>query len=65
VVAETLVNTKVVVKLVNELVSKFGSIWLSSLGVIAVLSNSPELTALCLERTDSGTLEFRLGKLWN
>jgi hypothetical protein len=36
VVAGKLVNTKVIVKMVNELVSKIGSIWLSSLGVIAV-----------------------------
>jgi hypothetical protein len=46
-------------------VSKFGSIWLSSLGVIAVLSDSPELAALCLERTDSGTYEIRHRKLRN
>jgi hypothetical protein len=52
--AGKLVNTKVVVNLINELVSKFGSIWFSSLGVVAVLSDSPELAALCLERTDSG-----------
>ncbi len=45
--------------------SKFGSIWFSSLGIIAVLSNSPELAALCLERTDSGTWEIRHGKLRN
>jgi hypothetical protein len=36
VVSGKLVITKVVVKFVNELVSKFGSIWISSLGVIAV-----------------------------
>jgi hypothetical protein len=36
VVAVKLVNTIVVVKLVNELVSKFGSIWLSSLRVTVV-----------------------------
>jgi hypothetical protein len=53
--AGKLVNTKVVVNLINELVSKFGSIWFSSLGVVAVLSDSPELAALCLEMTDSGT----------
>jgi hypothetical protein len=32
--------------------SKFRGIWLSSLGVIAVLSDCPEMAALCLERTD-------------
>jgi hypothetical protein len=36
VVSGKLVITKVVVKFANELVSKFGSIWISSLGVIAV-----------------------------
>jgi hypothetical protein len=46
-------------------VSKFESIWLSSLGVIAVLSDSPELVTLCLERTDSGTWEIRHGELRN
>jgi hypothetical protein len=46
-------------------VSKFGSIWSSSLGVVAVLSDSPELATLCLERTDSGTYEIRHGKLKN
>jgi hypothetical protein len=56
--AGKLVNTKVVVNLINYLASKFRSIWLSSLGVIAVLSDSPELAALCLERTDSGTCEI-------
>jgi hypothetical protein len=63
--AGKLVNTKIVVNWINYLVSQFGSIWLSSLGVIAILSDSPEVAALCLERADSGTLEFRLGKLWN
>jgi hypothetical protein len=34
--AENLVNTKVVENLLNLLVSKFGGIWPSSLGVIVV-----------------------------
>ena len=46
------VNTKVVVNLLNYLVLKFGGIWPSSLGDIAVLSLSPVLTALCLVKTD-------------
>jgi hypothetical protein len=37
--------------------SKFGGIWLSSLGVIAVLSDCPEMAAVCLERTYFWNLE--------
>jgi hypothetical protein len=32
---------------------------------MAAGSWSPEMTALCLERTDSGTLRIRLGKHGN
>ena len=45
--------------------SKFDGNWASSLGVIAVLSDSPELTALYWGRTDSGTYEIRYEKLRN
>jgi hypothetical protein len=63
--SEDLVNTKVVVNLLSYLVSKFGDIWPSSLGVIVVWSCCPEMAALCLERTDSGTLRVQLGRLGN
>ena len=47
------VNTKVVVNLLNYLVLKFGGIWPSSLGVTVVQSWITVLLALCLDRPDS------------
>ena len=50
--AENHVNTKVVVNLLSYLVLKFGGIWPSSLGDMAVLSLSPVLAALYLVKID-------------
>jgi len=53
------VYRKVVDNSVIYLLLKFGSIWRCGLWVMSVPILIPEMAALCLSGTDSGSLKFR------